>query len=285
MHTVLQVAVKSGATCRRNGCATYFLTQAANRDEHQLSVDASSLNAGLKQLDREIPSTMVMAEMDKPRDTFVSAARRLPQPWRQGHAEYARRSAAAAEDAPRNRLTLAQWLVDPDNPLTARVAVNRFWQLYFGIGLVKTAEDFGSQGEPPSHPRIARLAGDRVRRTELGCESDAAADRHLGHLPAVVRASRRSCWRKIRRIACWRAVRASACPPRWFATTRWRSAACSIREIGGPSVFPYQPAGLWEEMAFGGGFSAQTYVQSHGERSVPPQHVYVLEAHRAAIRR
>ena len=88
--------------------------------------------------------------------------------------------------------------------------------------------------------------------------------------------------RKIPRIGCLRAGPATACRPRWCATTRSPSAACLNDEVGGPSVFPYQPPGLWEEMAFGDGFSMQTYVQSHGDGSVSPQHVHVLEAHLAA---
>ena len=98
---------------------------------------------------------MVMGEMKKPRDTFVLARGDYRNQTEKVAARRAGDAAAAARRTRRcNRLTLAQWLVDPEHPLTARVAVNRFWQMYFGLGIVKTQEDFGVQGEPPVHPEL-----------------------------------------------------------------------------------------------------------------------------------
>ena len=110
----------------------------------------------LKKLEAEIPTTMVMSELtDKPRETFILA-----------RGDYRNQTEKVTAGVPSilpplppgdgapNRLSLAKWLVDPANPLTARVAVNRYWQMYFGAGIVKTAENFGSQGDAPSNQQL-----------------------------------------------------------------------------------------------------------------------------------
>src|SRR6185369_8213695 len=103
-------------------------------------------------LEKQILNTMVMDEMEKPRDSFILA-----------RGDYRNQTEKVTPGVPSvlpplphgvkaDRLALARWLVDPSHPLTARVAANRYWQMYFGTGLVKSAQNFGSQGEPPSHP-------------------------------------------------------------------------------------------------------------------------------------
>jgi hypothetical protein len=263
MHTVLQVAREKRSDIQKKWLRSYFLTQAANRAEHQLNVDVTSLNAGLKQLDREIPSTMVMAEMDKPRDTFVL----LRGDYRNRGDKVQPNTPAVLpplpSNAPRNRLTLAKWMVDPNNPLTARVAVNHFWQLYFGTGIVKTAEDFGSQGDPPSNPELLDwLATEfvaqkwNVKQMQRLIVTSATYRQSSAVTPELLEKDPEN--------------RLLARGPRFrLAAEMVRDNALAISglintKIGGPSVLPYQPKGLWEEMAFGGGFSAQTYVQSHG---------------------
>ena len=208
---------------------------------------------------------MVMEDTPKPRPTFVLKRGRYDMPDTSQKVEPGVPvvpAPAARRTPPRNRLGLARWLAAPANPLTARVAVNRIWQHHFGTGLVKTAENFGIQGEPPSHPELLDWLATELVRTGWDVKAHAPADRHQRDLPPVVDARRPRCSRATRRTACWRAARGSGCRPRWCATTPWRSPGCWSTQLGGPSVKPYQPAGLWEELA--GGAGEAPYVQDKG---------------------
>jgi hypothetical protein len=213
-----------------------------------------------------IPSTMVMEEMGSPRETFLLVRGQYDK-----RGEKVRPATPAflpplPAGAPPNRLGLARWLVDPSHPLTARVAVNRYWQMYFGTGLVKTAEDFGTQGERPSHPELL----DFLATEFIGCDWDVKKLQRLIVTSATYRQS----------SAVRPDLHAHDPENRLLArASRLRLPAEFIRdqalsvsgllngEIGGHSVSPYQPPGLWEELASrldGANWTAQTYVQSKG---------------------
>ncbi len=104
--------------------------------------------------EREAPRTMVMRERKEPRDTFILVKGAYDKPADKVEHGTPAALPALPADAPKSRLALAQWLVSPEHPLTARVTVNRYWQMFFGRGLVKTTEDFGVQGEKPTHPEL-----------------------------------------------------------------------------------------------------------------------------------
>jgi len=158
-----------------------------------------------------------------------------------------------------NRVGLARWLVAPDNPLTARVTVNRFWQTFFGVGLVKTTEDFGVQGEQPSHPELLDwLAVEFVEKkwdVQGLCRLivTSAAYRQSSKLSASLR-ERDPDNRLLARG-----------PRHRLSSSILRDQALSVsgllvEKIGGPPVKPYQPPGIWEELSFG----KIKYVQDKG---------------------
>lgn len=167
------------------------------------------------------------------------------------------------KDAPDNRLGLAQWIVSRDNPLTARVTVNRFWQAFFGVGLVKTAEDFGVQGEPPPHRELLDwLAAEFI---ESGW--DVKALMRLIVTSETYQQSSKFDVSSFKAAEVDPANRFLARGPR-FRMPSWmiRDQALFVSgllnaQIGGPSVKPYQPAGIWEEATFG----KKSYVQDHGD--------------------
>ncbi len=267
----------------------YFLTYAAPGPLRESYSDLKELKKQREGLNKSIATVMVMSEMEKPRETFVLARGDYRNKTEKVTAGVPAVLPPLPKDAPPNRLTLAKWLVDPAHPLTARVAVNRYWQMFFGNGIVKTLEDFGSQGEPPSHTELldwlatefVRLGWD-VRAIERLIVTSAAYRQSSKVTPELVEKDPEN-----RLFARGPRLRL---PAEMIRDGALAASGLLNREMGGPGVFPYQPKGLWEEMAFGEGFSAQGYKQSTGKdlyrrsiytfwkRTVPPASLATFDA-------
>ncbi len=214
-----------------------------------------------------ITRVMVMEEMAKPRDTFVLVRGAYDKPTDQKvTAAFPVSLVVNTEHAARNaeeklsRLDLARWLVSPDNPLTARVAVNRAWQMFFGTGLVKTAEDFGVQGEKPSHPELldwlatefVRTGWD-VKRLHKLIVTSATYRQSSRVTPALLDHDPEN--RLLARGPRFRM-------PSWMLRDQALAASGLLTDrLGGTPVKPYQPEGIWEEATFG----KKTYKQDHGD--------------------
>ncbi|MEZ6147077.1 MAG: PSD1 and planctomycete cytochrome C domain-containing protein [Planctomycetaceae bacterium] len=211
------------------------------------------------QVNDRIVQVMVMDTRDEPRDTFILDRGTYNKPGEQVAAAVPASLPSLPEDQPTNRLTLAQWLVDPQHPLTARVTVNREWQRFFGKGLVGTVEDFGSQGDLPTHPVLLDWLATELIRT----------DWDIKRLQRLIVTS--ATYRQSSRVSPELAERDPgnqllARGPR-YRMPSWmlRDQALAISGLlndsqGGPSVKPYQPAGLWAEATFG----KKQYDQDHG---------------------
>jgi hypothetical protein len=154
---------------------------------------------------------------------------------------------------PNNRLGLAKWLVDRSNPLTARVTVNRFWQMYFGVGLVKTVDDFGSQGELPMYQDLL----DWLAVDFMDSGWDVKAIQKTIVLSATYRQASQVTPDLLQRDPenrlLARGPRVRLGPDR-IRDQALAAAGLLVERIGGPSVKPYQPPGLWQELAGGTGY-------------------------------
>jgi hypothetical protein len=267
----------------------YFLTYAAPDPLRAAFTELKLLRLRKENLVKVIPTAMVMAEMKKPRDTFILARGDYRNQTEKVQPGVPAILPPLPAGEPANRLTLARWLVDPAHPLTSRVAVNRYWQAYFGYGIVKTQEDFGVQGELPVQPELLDWLATEFVRTGW----DVRAMQRLIVTSATYRQSSkvtaglRERDPENRLLARGPRLRL---PAEMIRDTALASSGLLNPAIGGPSVMPYQPKGIWEELAFGDGFSAQSYEQSHGpdlyrrgmytfwKRTAPPASLATFDA-------
>ena len=236
-----------------------------NRPEFSTASEAfRAAHADLLGLEREAPSTMVMRELPQVRPTFVLYRGQYDAPRDVVEPDVPEFVLSFAKSFPRNRLGLARWLTDPANPLTARVVVNRFWQSLFGTGLVKTSENFGYQGELPSHPELLDwLAVDFV---DSGWNVKRLL--RLMVMSATYRQDSRSTPQLNERDPENRLL---AHGPRQRLTGEMlRDQALSlggllVDQLGGPSVYPYQPTNLYKGIVVAADYPGTTYKESTGE--------------------
>jgi hypothetical protein len=244
-------------------------TDAAKFEQYLFRVDApyrealgelQALRVAENDLVSQVRQIMVMKELPVPRSTYVLRRGAYDAPGEAVEAGTPESVLPFPSDLPKNRLGLARWLIDDRNPLTARVTVNRYWQMFFGRGLVATSEDFGSQGQPPTHPELL----DWLARRFIDSGWNVKELCRLIVLSATYRQS--TVPRDARLYVDDPDNRLLARGPRYrLSAEQIRDNALAVsgllvRKIGGPSVMPYQPAGLWEESGTG-----KSYAQSHGE--------------------
>ncbi|MGE5193659.1 MAG: DUF1549 domain-containing protein, partial [Deltaproteobacteria bacterium] len=276
-----------------------FLERAAPLPIREAHERVEALRRERIRLVESFPTTMVMQEMPVPRDTFVLIRGEYDKHGEKVGPGLPASLPALPEGVPNSRLGLARWLVDRSNPLTARVAVNRMWQMLFGTGLVKTVDDFGAQGEWPSHPELLDwLAVEFMSGTAsplLGKGGQGRSRNDFSGEPAASTATppglplrsggKQDAWdvkALVRLIVTSSTYRQSSRttpallqrdPDNRFLArgSRLRLSAEMVRDqalyaggllvekLGGPSVKPYQPEGLWKELA------DTDYVQDTGD--------------------
>ncbi|MDX1769246.1 MAG: PSD1 and planctomycete cytochrome C domain-containing protein [Arenibacter troitsensis] len=237
---------------------------------------------------KEVP-VMVMNEMEEVRPSYILNRGVYDQPTTQVFPNTPESILPYPEEYPKNRLGLAKWLFHEDNPLTARVTVNRYWQRMFGTGLVASSFDFGNQGSLPTHPELLDFLA--IKLKEEGWDTRKIL-KYMALSATYQQSTKVS--KDLQELDPENRLLARA--PRLRLTAELiRDQALKISgllnpEVGGPSVKPYQPAGIWEATTGGGGGSTATYITSTGKdlyrkslytfwkRTVPPPSMMTFDA-------
>jgi hypothetical protein len=252
--------------------------------------EVNGLESELAMIEAAIPLTMIMKDREMPRETFVLMRGAYDMPDKERPVTRAVPTALGSlpEDAPKDRRGLAMWLTDASNPLLARVTVNRYWEMLFGTGIVSTTEDFGMQGDWPSHPELLdwlavdfRDSGWDVRALVRKMVTSSTYRQSSRLRPEAVAVDPEN-----RLLASY--------PRRRLGAEEIRDqalyvAGLLVEEFGGPSVKPYQPDGLWREVAMPSS-NTRNFVRGEGtdlwrrslytywKRAVPPPSLLTFDA-------
>jgi cytochrome c553 len=261
MIAILRTAADQRTKEQRDQVAT--ARRSADPDYVALQKQQEGYKKSLGDLRASVPKVMVMQDMPTPRKTWVLERGVYSKPTDEVTADVPQTLPRLPTGEPVNRLTLARWIVSDDNPLTARVTVNRIWQQFFGIGLVKTTEDFGVQGEIPLQQDLLDWLAADFRQ-------------HGWDVKRLVRQIVTShTYRQSSRISESYGLSYEDDPenrflsrgprfrlPAWMIRDQALAAGgLVVRDLGGVPVKGYQPAGVWEEATFGN----KKYVQDQGD--------------------
>jgi mono/diheme cytochrome c family protein len=226
-----------------------FLAAAAPAAAQQTWKQLAALKQEKLNLEAEFPTLMVMQETATPRPAYLLRRGAYDAPAEKVERAVPAVFPAMPEQFPNNRLGFARWLVSAENPLTARVQVNRLWQMLFGTGLVKTVEDFGSQGELPSHPELLDWLATEFQQNGWNVK----ASLKTMVMSATYRQSSKAAAELLQRDPENRLLARGArfrLPAEMIRDQALLTSGLLAERLGGPSVKPYQPAGLWKDMTF-----------------------------------
>lgn len=258
----------------------------------ELSASLDKAKKAVADAEASVTTVMVMEQMAKPRETHIRVRGDYATLGEQVGPGVPSSLGALPADAPQDRRALAAWLTDRKHPLLARVTVNRLWRNVFGTGIVKTVNDFGLQGEWPSHPELLDWLA--VEFMDSGWDV-----KKFMRLLVTTEAYRQSARVTPELLQRDPENRLLARGPRFrLSAEEIRDTALAVSgllnpRIGGASVYPYQPAGIWEELSSRGdskNWSAQFFEQSHGEdlyrrsmytfikRTCPPPQMQTFDA-------
>jgi hypothetical protein len=235
-----------------------------------------------------IKPTMVMADLDTARPTFVLGRGQYDAPGEQVYSGTPKAIMDFGEQYSKNRLGLSTWLFDTKNPLTARVAVNRYWQMIFGRGIVATPGDFGSQGALPSHPELLDWLATDFRNSNWNVKELLKTMVMSATYKQSVESNDQLQVRDPDNTLLARGSQ-TRLPAEMVRDHALAIGGLLSEKIGGPSVKPYQPKGLWLEVA-SGNQSLRKYIQDHDDelyrrslytfwkRTIPPPSMTIFDA-------